>query len=171
MVVGICVGETSLTEVTFISDKMPRVGEYVTIEYDGKKVLGMIENLIRGNDALNVDINDFKAIQKISKIGVEDNYIRGKVKILGDVNDDLKLPRTPTLPGTEIHLADKDVLEEASNIINHYMNMIDEKEYDEELLEEAAAFKNTYKQANRIKCATIGWRGVLELLEKEGKHE
>ena len=62
-------------------------------------------------------------------------------------------------------------VEEASNIINHYMNMIDEKEYDEELLEEAAAFKNTYKQANRIKCATIGWRGVLELLEKEGKHE
>ena len=112
MVVGICVGETSLSEVTFISDKMPKVGEYVTIEYDGKKVLGMIENLIRGNDALNVDINDFKAIQKISNIGVDENYIRGKVKILGDVNDDLKLPRTPVLPGTEIHLADKEVLED-----------------------------------------------------------
>ena len=62
-------------------------------------------------------------------------------------------------------------VEEATNIINNYMNMIDEKEYDEELLEEAGAFKNTYKQANRIKCATIGWRGVQELLEKEGKHE
>lgn len=118
MVVGICVGETSLSEVTFISDKMPKVGEYVTIEYDGKKVLGMIENLIRGNDALNVDINDFKAIQKISKIGVEDNYIRGKVKILGDVNDNLKLPRTPVLPGTEINLADKDVLEEIFKVRN-----------------------------------------------------
>ena len=62
-------------------------------------------------------------------------------------------------------------IDEATNIINNYMNMIDEKEYDEELLEEAGAFKNTYKQANRIKCATIGWRGVQELLEKEGKHE
>ena len=62
-------------------------------------------------------------------------------------------------------------IDEATNIINNYMNMIDEKEYDEELLEEAGAFKNTYKQANRIKCATIGWRGVKELLEKEGKHE
>ena len=118
MVVGICVGETSLTEVTFISDKMPKVGEYVTIEYDGKKVLGMIENLIRGNDALNVDINDFKAIQKISRIGVEDNYIRGKVKILGDVNDDLRLPRTPVLPGTEIQLADEDVLNEIFKVDN-----------------------------------------------------
>ena len=118
MVVGICVGETSLTEVTFISDKMPKVGEYVTIEYDGKMVLGMIENLIRGNDALNVDINDFKAIQKISRIGVDENYIRGKVKILGDVNDNLKLPRTPVLPGTEIRLADKDVLREIFDVKN-----------------------------------------------------
>ncbi len=118
MVVGICVGETSLTEVTFISDKMPKVGEYVTIEYDGKQVLGMIENLIRGNDALNVDINDFKAIQKISRIGVDENYIRGKVKILGDVNDNLKLPRTPVLPGTEIRLADKDILKEIFEVRN-----------------------------------------------------
>ena len=110
MVVGICVGETNLNEVTFISDKMPQVGQYVTIEYDGKNVLGMVENLVRGNDALNVDINDFKAIQKISKIGAEDNYIRGKVKILGDVNDNLKLPRTPALPGTEIHMADASLL-------------------------------------------------------------
>lgn len=118
MVVGICIGETSLTEVTFISDKMPKVGEYVTIEYDGKKVLGMIENLIRGNDSLNVDINDFNAIQKISRIGAEDNYIKGKVKILGDVNDNLKLPRTPVLPGTEIHLADGEILDNIFNVKN-----------------------------------------------------
>jgi len=118
MVVGICVGETSLTEVTFISDKMPKVGEYVTIEYDDKQVLGMIENLIRGNDALNVDINDFKAIQKISSIGVEDNYIRGKVKILGDINDNLRLPRTPVLPGTEIRLADSEILKDIFKVNN-----------------------------------------------------
>ncbi len=118
MVVGICVGETNLSEVTFISNKMPQVGQYVTIEYDGKKVLGMVENLVRGNDALNVDINDFKAIQKISSIGVEDNYIRGKVKILGDVNDNLKLPRTPVLPGTEIELADAEILNDIFSVKN-----------------------------------------------------
>lgn len=118
MVVGICVGETNLNEVTFISEKMPQVGEYVTIEYDGKKVLGMIENLVRGNDALNIDINDFKAIQKISRIGAEDNYVRGKVKILGDVNDNLKLPRTPVLPGTEIKLADAEILKEIFKVRN-----------------------------------------------------
>ncbi len=118
MVIGICIGETSLTHVTFISDKMPNVGEYVTMEYNGKKVLGMIETLIMGNDSLNVDINDFKAIQKISRIGAEENYIKGKVKILGDVNDNLKLPRTPVLPGTEIKLADNEVLDEIFKVKN-----------------------------------------------------
>ncbi|MGN0175310.1 MAG: helicase HerA-like domain-containing protein [Methanobrevibacter sp.] len=118
MVIGICIGETSLTHVTFISDKMPNVGEYVTMEYNGKKVLGMIENLIMGNDSLNVDINDFKAIQKISRIGAEENYIKGKVKILGDVNDNLKLPRTPVLPGTEIKLADNELLDEIFKVKN-----------------------------------------------------
>ena len=43
---------------------------------------------------------------------------------------------------------------------------------DEELLEEAVAFQNVGKQANRIKCATIGWKGFEELLnESEKTHE
>ena len=44
MTVGYCVGEISLSELTFISDKMPQVGEYVTVEYDGKKVLGRLSH-------------------------------------------------------------------------------------------------------------------------------
>jgi nitrogen fixation NifU-like protein len=56
--------------------------------------------------------------------------------------------------------------EEAQEIIENYMNMIYEKDYDEELLEEAIAFKNTHKQANRIKCATLGWNGLIKLIEE-----
>ncbi len=56
--------------------------------------------------------------------------------------------------------------EEAMNIIENYMNMIYEKDYDEDLLEEAIAFKNTHKQANRIKCATLGWNGLVKLIEE-----
>ena len=55
---------------------------------------------------------------------------------------------------------------EAKKIIDNYMNMIYEKDYDEELLEEAIAFKNTHKQANRIKCATLGWNGLIKLIEE-----
>lgn len=56
--------------------------------------------------------------------------------------------------------------EEAMEIINNYLNMIYEREYDEDMLEEAIAFKNTHKQANRIKCATLGWNGVVKLIEE-----
>ena len=56
--------------------------------------------------------------------------------------------------------------EEAKRIIENYMNMIYERDYDEDLLEEAIAFKNTHKQANRIKCATLGWNGLVKLIEE-----
>ena len=43
--------------------------------------------------------------------------------------------------------------------------MIFEKEYDESVLEEAVVFSNTYKQAARIKCATIGCNGMKEIID------
>ena len=63
-------------------------------------------------------------------------------------------------------------VDEASAIINQYFNMIDAKEYDPDVLEEAVAFKNVYKQANRIKCATIGWKAMKQMIsESEGSDE
>ena len=61
-------------------------------------------------------------------------------------------------------------VEEVEEIIQNYFAMIDQKEYDEDLLEEAVAFQNVGKQANRINCATIGWRALKTLIEEES-HE
>ena len=62
--------------------------------------------------------------------------------------------------------------EVAEDIINNYFNMIDAREYDPDVLEEAVAFKNVYKQANRIKCATIGWKAMKQMIEEsEGSDE
>ena len=59
---------------------------------------------------------------------------------------------------------------EALNIIDNYHRMIDQREYDEELLEEAIALHTVGKQANRIKCATIGWKAIEEIIhESEAK--
>lgn len=55
---------------------------------------------------------------------------------------------------------------DAKNIIENYHNMIDGKDYDEELLEEAVALSTVGKQANRIKCATIGWKAIEEMIEE-----
>ena len=58
-------------------------------------------------------------------------------------------------------------VEEANIIIENYLNMLYGKEYDEEILGEAAAFVNTSKQANRIKCATLSWNGLKDIINKK----
>lgn len=61
---------------------------------------------------------------------------------------------------------------EAKEIIDQYNAMIELAPYDEEVLQEAVAFHNVGRQANRIKCATIGWKAVLQLIDESGdKHD
>lgn len=118
MIIGRSVGEASLIDVSFISKKMPKVGEYVSLEYDGKTILGMIESLVRGSVSLNGEIYDPKTIEKIREIEGEDYYIKGHVKILGDINNNLRVPRTPAPPGTEIKIADEKILKKIFNVKN-----------------------------------------------------
>ena len=54
--------------------------------------------------------------------------------------------------------------DEAMNIINNFYNMIDEQEYDKEVLDEALVYDTIYKQPNRIKCATLSWQGAEKAL-------
>ena len=56
--------------------------------------------------------------------------------------------------------------EEALNIIENYEKMINEEEYDEDLLEELNAYEDIYKQPSRKKCATLGILGIKELIQK-----
>ncbi|SJZ76219.1 Fe-S cluster assembly sulfur transfer protein SufU [Anaerorhabdus furcosa] len=57
-------------------------------------------------------------------------------------------------------------IDEANLIIDNYYAMIDEKEYDPEILQEAIALKGVSKQANRIKCATIGWKAIRQMIDE-----
>ena len=57
-------------------------------------------------------------------------------------------------------------LDEAINILNNFKNMIDEKEYDPEVLEQALVYDDIYKQANRKKCALLPWWGLEKVVNK-----
>ena len=118
MIIGRCMGETSLTELTFISNKMPNVGEYVSMNYDGKLILGMIEDLVRGNVALNSEIYNTEDIERIVEYGLDEFYVKGKIRVLGDINNHLKLPRTPAPPGTPIELASEAILKKVFTVDN-----------------------------------------------------
>lgn len=49
---------------------------------------------------------------------------------------------------------------EVKELMKNYDNMINEGEYDEELLGEAIVYDDIYKQANRKGCAMIPWKAI-----------
>lgn len=55
-------------------------------------------------------------------------------------------------------------VDEVLEIIKNYEAMINEDEYDENLLEEAIIFDEIYKQANRKKCALLPFSGIKKIL-------
>ena len=58
-------------------------------------------------------------------------------------------------------------LDEAKDILKNYFNMIEEQEYDKELLGEANVYEDMYKQPSRKTCATLFARGIGKILDKE----
>lgn len=57
-------------------------------------------------------------------------------------------------------------IKEAKEIYNNFNNMLDEKEYDEAILEEAIVYDDIYKQPNRKKCALLPWWGIEKVIDK-----
>ncbi len=57
-------------------------------------------------------------------------------------------------------------LDEAIIILNNFKNMIDEKEYNPDILEQAIVYDDIYKQANRKKCALLPWWGLEKVVNK-----
>ena len=55
---------------------------------------------------------------------------------------------------------------EVENILQNFLNMIDEKPYDKEVLEEAIVYDDVYKNPNRKKCALLSWWGIEKILNK-----
>ncbi len=121
------------------------------------------------------EVNDqrYKTIRMDSASCIDDIYIQ--VLIEDDIVKDCKfhgvgcaISTASTSIMTEL-VTGKSV-KEAENIMQNYQNMILEKPYDPEVLGEAIAFMNTSKQASRINCATIGWRGLEEIFDEEEHH-
>ena len=52
-------------------------------------------------------------------------------------------------------------------LIDNYLKMINEEEYDKEVLGELLAFDDTSRQPSRIKCATLSANGIKKFLEED----
>ncbi|MDL2212250.1 SUF system NifU family Fe-S cluster assembly protein [Erysipelotrichaceae bacterium OttesenSCG-928-M19] len=115
------------------------------------------------------DEQGYLSVRKDSESCIDD--ITMQVKFNGDNIEDIRFDGeacTISSASTSIltELVKGKSIEEATNIITNYKNMIYELPYDEELLEEAIAFQNVHKQANRIKCATIGFDALEDIIKE-----
>lgn len=63
-----------------------------------------------------------------------------------------------TLIGKDVNTARK--------ILQNYDNMIEEKEYDEDLLGELIVYDEIYKQPNRKKCALLPRDAIVKMLNR-----
>ena len=55
-------------------------------------------------------------------------------------------------------------IDEVKNILINYKNMIEEKSYDEKVLEDLIVYDNISKQPNRINCALLPMKAVDKIL-------
>ena len=60
-------------------------------------------------------------------------------------------------------------VDEIINILNNYKNMIEEKDYDKDLLKELNIYDNISKQPNRIKCAMLPMVAINKMLDQLNK--
>ncbi len=60
--------------------------------------------------------------------------------------------------------------EEAVNILNNFFSMVDEKEYNADVLEEAIVYDDVYKQPNRKKCVLLSWWGMENILKENNNN-
>lgn len=116
----------------------------------------------------------YKKVHMASDSCIDNIYVQGKVEngVIRDLRFD-GIGCTLSTASTSIltELLKGKTLEEAQKIMQEYSKMISGEPFDEDLLEEAVAFRNVYRQPNRVHCATIGLHGIDRILKGENDDE
>lgn len=123
--------------------------------YQNPKNKGLIED----NTYKKINMNNESCIDEVDLMAkIEDNIIKD-IRFDGEACA-ICTSSTSVMIDTLIGKT----LDEAQEIIENFYNMIEEKQYNEEILEQANAYNDIYKQPNRKKCALLGWWGIEKIL-------
>ena len=120
------------------------------------------KKMIGGSEYIKINTRNVSCIDNL------DIYLKVNNDIIEDITFDgeacvISISSTNIL----INLLIGKNINEGLYIIDNYLKMINEEEYDSEVLKDLLAFDDTSKQPSRIKCATLSARGIKEFLEKE----
>ena len=118
------------------------------------------KGLVDNNKYVKINVNNESCIDNIDL----------QIKINNNIIEDIRFDGEACAISTSatsimIKLLIGKSIKDALEIVNNYENMINESEYDKDLLEEANVYDEIYLQPNRKKCALLPYKGIKEYLE------
>ena len=131
--------------------------EIILEHYQNPKNRGLIDD----NSYIKINMNNESCIDEVNlMVKVEDGKITdirfdGEACAMCISSSSIMVE---TLTGKTI--------EEVKEILQNFLNMIDEKDYDASILENAIVYDDTYKQPNRKKCVLLSWWGIEKILKE-----
>ncbi len=112
--VGYVVGESKPYEAEIVAVRPLMLGEYLYLEYEGYRVLAMVQSTTTGSMVIGSNVLDPRDIERLIKYvrsGERTYYHKGRIKILGEVDGRrFSIPPIPPPPGTEVYKASPAVL-------------------------------------------------------------
>lgn len=117
--------------------------------------------LIKDESYISVNTNNESCIDEIDlMIKIEDN------KVIDIKFDGEACAICTSATSIMIETLMGKTMEEVEEIILNYSKMINEEEYNKEILENAIVYNDIYKQPNRKKCALLPWWGMEKAVNK-----
>ena len=119
------------------------------------------KGLLNDKSYMKVNMNNESCIDEVNlEVKIENNIIKD-IRFDGEACA-ISTSSTSIMISTLIGKTVK----EAENILQNFLNMLDEKPYDKTVLEEAVVYDDIYKNPNRKKCALLSWWGIEKILNK-----
>ncbi|MEG2322487.1 MAG: SUF system NifU family Fe-S cluster assembly protein [Bacilli bacterium] len=119
------------------------------------------KGLINDNSYFKTNMNNESCIDEINlMVKVENNIIKD-IRFDGEACA-ICTSATSIMIDTLLNKS----LDDVKLIYNNYDNMINEKDYDQNILEQAVVYDDIYKQPNRKKCALLPWWGIIKIIEE-----
>lgn len=119
------------------------------------------KGLIENEDYVKINMNNESCIDEVDLMikfnnnKIEDIRFDGEACAICTSSTSIMID---TLKGKTIN--------EAKEIINNFKDMLDEKEFNKAILEQALVYEDISKQPNRKKCALLSWWGIEKAINE-----
>ena len=119
------------------------------------------KGLIENEDYVKINMNNESCIDEVDLMikfnnnKIEDIRFDGEACAICTSSTSIMID---TLKGKTVN--------EVKEIINNFKDMLDEKEFNKDVLEQALVYEDISKQPNRKKCALLSWWGIEKAINE-----